>query len=685
MEKLKKNKRTLIRCVVIIGVIIIPLLYSWLYLGAFWDPYSKLDELAVAVVNLDKGAQINGKQMNLGNDMCDKLKEDGTLKFIFTDNQTAQEGIKAKSYYATITIPEDFSSCIASASTSDKHVAEISFLSNEKRNYLASQILSKAVLQIESEVRGDVNYEIVAQLCDQLKSTPDQLTGLVDGLGELSDGSQNIKDGTANLTDGTLQLKNGSAQLNQKASEFSSGVNTAKNSAAQLLAGTKELENGINKVTQGANQLDSATQNIDELRTNAKVLADSCNSFNQGMIQYTDGVSSLISSAESTSAFLINYVKSNPSIMQEPTFAAFVKQLSNPANAQNITALKGYTKQLQTASAQIAAGTKLLSDATLDIPSLKAGISQLTAGLKSVQNGASQVANGAGQLKNGLGQLYSASSQINNATNKLAQGAEKVDSGAGALDSGAQQLNDGIHNAKNEVNNTINSTQDKLASLDGLPDFAKAPVVKNEGAVYPVPNYGTAFAPYFLCLSLWVGALIIFFGIYLDADNKFKILSRSSEHKILRCVIYLLIGFVQAIVLGVVLKYCLGLTINNQLLYYFSICLFSLVSISIVQFLLVFFKDAGKFLAIVMLILQLTSCGGTFPMETVPKFFNILYPFMPMTYAVNLLKEAISGTASTFALQNVLVLLGILIFFVALTIVCGLIKNKKPVHQLAEN
>ncbi len=684
--KSKKEKNTFICCIVIIGVIIIPLLYSWLYLGAFWDPYAKLDELPVAVINLDKGVEINGKSRNLGNDMCDKLKEDGTLKFIFTDDQTAQKGIKEKSYYASITIPEDFSSCIASASSTDKHPAEISFYSNEKRNYLASQILSKAVLQIESEIRGDVNYEIVTQLCDQLKSAPSQLSALADGLGELSDGSQAIKNGTTELSDGTSQLKNGSAQLNQKTGEFSSGVNTAKNSAVQLLAGTKELEKGINKLTQGANQLDAATQNINELRTNAQKLAESCNTFNQGIIEYTDGVSSLIFSVETTSTYLTNYVKNNPSLMEEPIFAAFINQLSNSANAQNITALKGYTKQLQNASAQIAAGAKLLSDATTDIPSLKTGINELTTGLKSVQNGASQIVNGADQLKNGLGQLYSASSQINTATNKLAQGAEKVNSGASAINNGAQQLNNGIHTAKSEVNDTIHSTEDKLASLEGLPDFAKAPVFKNEEAVYPVANYGTAFAPYFLCLSLWVGALIMFFGIYFDPENKFKILSRNSDKKILRCVIYLLIGFIQAIVLGVVLKYCLGLAINNNLLYYFAICLFSLVSIAIVQFLLIFFKDAGKILAIVMLILQLTSCGGTFPMETVPKIFNILSPFMPMTYAVNLLKEAISGTASTYALQNSLVLIGILVVFIVLIIICGFIKNKNIVnHQLAEN
>jgi len=138
------------------------------------------------VVNDDKGATINEVERNIGKEMCDKLKEDGTLKFIFTDENDAKAGTEGKEYYAMIVIPSDFSTDIASAATTDKQTATISYSPNEKRNYLASQILGKAVLQIEVSVRESVNKEIVQQLADKLNSVPNQLTKLQDGMAQIN-------------------------------------------------------------------------------------------------------------------------------------------------------------------------------------------------------------------------------------------------------------------------------------------------------------------------------------------------------------------------------------------------------------------------------------------------------------------------------------------------------------------
>ena len=109
-----------------------------------------------------------------------------------------------------------------------------------------------------------------------------------------------------------------------------------------------------------------------------------------------------------------------------------------------------------------------------------------------------------------------------------------------------------------------------------------------------------------------------------------------------------------------------------------------MVFIAIVQLLIVFLKDVGKFLAIALLILQLTSCGGTFPMETVPKFFNILYPFMPMTYSVGLFKDTISGTGAIGLDRNSLVLIGILVVTMALTVLFTWLQNKGQARRAAE-
>ncbi len=737
--KFKFSKKTMIRIAVVVAVVILPLLYSYFYLGAFWDPYSRLDSLPVAVVNKDAGAVINGEDRNVGQEMCDRLSATANLKFVLTDESTALQGTEGDDYYAYILIPEDFSSDIASASTADKHTASITFSANEKRNYLASQILSRAVLEIEESLRDTVNSEIVGKLAGAIKEVPDQMSELQNGLTQLKEGSGQLSNGTKDLAEGTKtfsdklteyqtgvsQLKEGSGELidgtknlaegsktfSEKLKEYQIGISSLTEGAGTLSTGASSLDSGINKLLEGAQTLATSTEDIGQLSTGAQALASGAQELNAGLTQYTAGVDALIASVNSTSTFLTQYVtKVNPSIMKDPVFASFIQQLSDPANPQSITALQTASAQLNTASAQITDGAEQLSKGCQTLPQLKDAIATLSAGLNQAKTGSASLAEGAKALSEGIGEVNNATAKlssgaadlaagakaandgavklnkgigtVNDATAKLSDAAADITEGAAALEEGTTKLSDSLTTAKTGVDTAITDTNDQLDALEGIAEYAKAPVTVESEAIAAVPNYGTAFAPYFLSLSLWVGAIIMFVGIYLDTDGKFKLLSIASENKLARSFIYLLIGFAQAIVLAWILQNSLGLKVANPLMYYAACCLVSVVFISIVQFLMVHLKDLGKFLSLLFLILQLTSCGGTFPMETVPKFFNVLYPYMPMTYSVGLFKETISGTMGSTATKNILVLVSILIVFMALTIIFSGIKAKKKSKQV---
>lgn len=756
------TKRRVISFAVIAAVVIVPLMYSYFYLGAFWDPYSRLETLPVAIVNNDGGAVINDEERNLGTEMCDELTGKDDLKFTITDEATARKGTEGNDYYAMIIIPEDFSQNIASASTDDKQTATITFSANEKHNYLAGQILGRAVLEIEENLRGTVDESIVQELADNINSVPDQMTELQDGLTKLQDGAttlndgvSSLKDGAVTLTDGTgrlcdgataladgaIKLNDGATQLNDGASklkdgaaaladgsatfydklgEYSVGISTAKEGSSSLAAGATQLDDGIKKLQEGASQVVTATAKLDQLTSGAKTLAKGTNDFNAGLLQYTAGVDTLISTVTDTQTFLTKYVTTiNPSIMKDPYFSAFINKMSDPANAKSITTLQAASKSLKEASAQISAGTTLLSAGTESLPQLQSALATLSAGITKAKEGsaalsagsndlyaglikidsatvqlsegARNIAVGAATLSDGSSKLSNGTSDLSNGTASLSEGATTLSEGAATLNDGAIKLSDGtaklsdgsiklsegITSAKTGVDDTINDTNEKLTALDGIAEYAKAPVTIVKDNVTSIPNYGTAFAPYFMSLSLWVGALILFVGVYLDTEGKFKILSRASEHKVARSFIYLIIGFIQAFALAFTIKYALGLKIDNALLYYASCCLVSIVFISIVQFLMVHLKDVGKLLSIVLLILQLTSCGGTFPMETVPKFFNDLFPFMPMTYSVALFKESITNANTDHVLYNGGILFAILLIFMALTILFSVIKMKR--------
>ena len=168
----KPMAKTIIKAAVIIGVLIIPLMYSYFYLSAFWDPYSRLQDVSVAVVNLDKGAKINGKDRNVGKEICDHLEEDGSLNFHFVSEADAKDGLMNDKYYAEVLIPADLTDSISTASkNTKKQHAQIQYVANQKRNYLASQILESGMMPtIKETVNGAVNKEITATLTDKLYS-----------------------------------------------------------------------------------------------------------------------------------------------------------------------------------------------------------------------------------------------------------------------------------------------------------------------------------------------------------------------------------------------------------------------------------------------------------------------------------------------------------------------------------
>lgn len=685
MNKKLITKTNIIRVVVVIGVIIIPLMYSFFYLSAFWDPYSRLENLPVALVNNDAGAIINDQQRNLGDEFVDELIKDGTFKYVITDEETGKAGTEAADYYAMIEVPKNFSKNIASAATVNKQTASIIFSPNEKRNYLASQILGKAEMQMETSLRENISGEIVNNLTDQVAKVPGQLGTLNNGLTELANGSsklvtgsQTLADGTYSLQAGTQELASGSESLESGTQALAAGSQTLASGTQTLAAGTSEFASKFSDFNAGISSLKSGSEQVND---GANTLAAGTDQLNQGIQAYTAGVDTLIGNVNQTSAFISGFVGEHPELMQDPEFAAFIQNMASSDNAESIAQLEAAGSQLSGASDAIAAGTDALAAGTSNLDSgiatVSAASGQLNNAAESISSGATAVSSGASSLKSGASALSDGASTLTNGVYTLADGASTLADGATTLADGQKQLNNGITTAQDGVTTAITDANADSAKLDGLGTYVSEPVSVDDEIIDPIANYGTYFSPYFMSLSLWVGALIIFFGIYFDADEKFKILSRESSNKTARSFIYLLLGLAQAILLGGIIKYALGLEIAHTGLYFISVCLVSMTFLAIVQFCIIHMGDAGKFVALTLLILQLTSCGGTFPIETVPKFFQILYPFMPMTYSVVLFKDTITGAISGDYWYSFMILAIYLVVFFVATILLTTIKKKK--------
>ncbi len=712
MQALKKYKKF----AVVIAVILIPLVYSFFYLDAFWDPYSKLDKLPVAVVNQDNGATIGDENRNLGKEITDNLKNDKNLKWVVTSESDAKDGVENRRYYAMINIPGDFSKNISSAGESDRTQGNLIYTVNEKRNYLASQVLSRVTLEFKDKVSKSVSEEIVGTLLDQIKDLPDSLKELDNGLKEIKDGAELLYDSNGKIVDGQRKFNDGVTKLNNGLSEAKTGSNTLAKGTKQLSDGAelfyKSLSGGSDKITglvsgsntfmsglsnlnSGLNKLNSdittAAPQISQLTKGSSDLNIGVQSYTSNVDKYIESVNKVTQAQSGLATSIQKYVASHPEALTDPNFKDIISTLENSKSVPEQLKVVGeqlsaFGKQLNQGSGEIATGVSQLAiklgtategidklttgsnELNKSYPMINQGILETASSIKTASDKSKELASGASSVSAGVSKLSRGVSTLATGSEELSKNSGVILDGEAKIQDGLGKLKDGVTKASSGVSSSLLKADDKLDGTDGLKEYAADPVKITEKKVYGIPDYGTAFTPYFVSLSLWVGALLMFFAIYLDDEVRFRRFSSSSKG-FMRFFAYTFIGIAQALVLDVVIIKGLHLEVSNMGLFVLTSIIISLSFTSIMRFLLVQLKDVGKFLAVLLLILQLTSCGGTFPMELVPRFFNVLNPFMPMTYSVNALREVISGINDGFLAQNLIVLVAIMTAFLILNLV----------------
>ena len=748
----------------IIAIIVVPLLYSLLYLYAFWDPYAKLQDVNVAVVNKDEGAILDGKKVNYGKDIEEELKGNDQIGWVITSEDNAEKGLEGKEYYAKVVIPKDFSSKVMAAKDGAPEVAKIDFISNDKKNFLASQINSKVETELKANITKKIsgNYVEVAfdslykakdgltqaadgskQIYDGLSTVNEKVPELVDGANKLGDGSNQLANGQVALNDGIGTLMGGAKALNsgigqvyEKVPALSGGVNALAKGTGDLKAGTSEAAAGANQLADGsknlynaytgriypavgqlkagANQINqglaSGQEDIAKLNEGATLVTNNSDPLVAGYSELNKGVNELVAGvSDSTKATAMiqnlldraskstNDAEKNQLIQQAMQITQGI-QAKAVENAPKVKALTEGTKNFETSLNKYAAGSKALAAGTTELISnvggASKGVSQLNdglnglyasldpntsefglglkaiadntgnlnAGLNKLNAGASQLNDGTSALKFNIPELSSGITALYNGSNELASGSAKLADGSNQLVSGQKELNNGISELTSkvpELSDGVKKLYDgsdelktKLAEganemkeglvnpSDTMGEFVSEPINMNNDPINKVPNYGTGFAPYFIPLSLWIGAIMMFFVIptrVRDEENLSKF-----DRVVGKYFSYAFVGVLQAILVSVVVL-MLGLETSNVVAYIGTNIFLSLVFVSVIQCLISLLGDAGRLLGIVLLILQLTSCAGTFPLEIVPKFFKVINPFMPFTYAVEALREVISA------------------------------------------
>ena len=643
------------RKIVIGAVALIPLLYGSLYLWAFTNPYKTLDTVPVAVVVEDNGAMINGKMRNIGNEIKTRLKnqKDGSegFQWNFVNSAEANKGLKNGNYFMVATIPASFSKCIASAQYDTPTKAKLHVKYDQASNMLASQIGKTAFRTMRTEISEAIAQEYWEHMFAKVNSASDSLGVAANGAGALHEGSKSLQSGIDKIANGSNQLSQSLRKLQGGLGELQQGANTltqanvrSKEGAKYLAQKTQDLANGAQQLSEGTQRLSAAT---DEFYEGAQKLAASSNELEEhvkaGNAETKTKLAGLLMQAQ------------NPAVTKEDVLAnlqSLAEGLGENSNLleTNLSALTAGADRLSAGSLQIKGGADAISQG---VESINAGSNRLAAGANNLANGLAQVSNGSENLNNGITRAAQGSAKIVNGSNQLDSGVKKLSDNTPKLVDGAKKLHDGLKDAQ------------KSGKVNGIVQKSKmmsAPVSLEEHEYSHVENYGTGFAPYFISIALWVGALMATF--VLRVMDRRAILNGMNPLKsaLISLTPFVIMGVVQAIILMGVVQGALKLQIDNVGAFYALGIIASIVFMAIMQMIMVVFRIPGRIIAIVLLMLQITSSAGTFPVQMTPAFFRAVHPYLPMTYSIMGLRQAMSGKNSGEIVSGIgmLVLFGVI-------------------------
>ncbi len=312
-QEWKSLWRNKILMIVLVFIIAIPAIYTTLFLGSMWDPYGKLDNLPVAVVNLDEPVEYEGETLNVGKNLVDKLKDDGSLCFNFTDADQAERGLENGTYYMVITVPKNFSENATTLMDTVPKKMELDYKTNPGTNYIAMKMSETALEKIKTSVAQEVTKTYAETIFDKISEAGDGMKDAADGAGEIYDGTEKLSDGNKTISDnlktlseGTLTFKDGTSELKVGLSSYLDGVNQLSDGSTTLANGATSLLTGALKLNEGANSLSDGTKTLTSgtatLESGAKTLESGLKTYTDGVKQANDGAAALNSNSSALTA-----------------------------------------------------------------------------------------------------------------------------------------------------------------------------------------------------------------------------------------------------------------------------------------------------------------------------------------------------------------------------------------------
>ncbi|WP_062107283.1 YhgE/Pip domain-containing protein [Bacillus niameyensis] len=691
--------------VIIGGLAVLPSLYAWFNIYAMWDPYSRTGDLPVGIVNEDQGAVIRDKEIDVGKELVESLKDNKSMDWHFTDRTDAMDKVEFGDYYAVVIIPEDFSEQLATVVSDHPTKAQIEYYVNEKLNSVSPKITEKGattiVDQISSKFISTVNgviFDLFNELGIELEQNlPDiekfenyvfmlekdlpEINRMLNETMNDADSAENVlnkangmlpkakqytNDGLSTINKTTDYLDTAESRLKEMAPQIEKDLQRAQTVTKNISDFLNEVQNTnidlsqdntVQKDLEG--QINSAIQNLDTIEKSLKQLqeinAERPDQENQGVtndqidlaIQQTAELKAALQQmqgdADQLNKFLQNHNKD---------FDKILDRLHNTAEDTSVKLddfVKEYKDNIEpTVLNEVAKAKKTLSGAKGILVEIQSTLPEVERLISNTQK----------NLQEGKGKLDYASGQFPYVNTKVRELADKIRKVQGEAD-----LNEIIQLLQNDPS--------------AERSFFEEPVQLNENKLFPIKNYGTGMTPFYTVLAIWVGALLLISLLAVDVHNDGLYTGRQIYFG--RFMTFLTIGFVQTLIVTSGDLFLLNVEAEHPIWLIIFALLISFVFILIVYSLVSVFGNVGKALAIIMLVLQISGSGGTYPVVLLPKFFQIISPFLPFTYGVDLMREAVGGIVLERTLRDV----AILCLFGIIALIFGAFL-KEPINKMTK-
>jgi putative membrane protein len=638
--------------IALVFLLIVPLIYAGFFLAGYWNPYGRLDQLPVAVVNLDRGSKMDNKPIHAGKDFVEKLKENKDLNFQFVSQTDAEQGLKEGRYYMIVTIPEDFSQKVSTLMDDHPQPAQLVYKMNPGKNYVASQIGSTAMEEMKTKIANSITKSYADGVFTKFQELAKGLGDASDGAGKLNQGAADAQKGMFQLSDGLNRLNDGAERLQAASGQLLIGQQKLNQGIQGIKNGTLTLSNGIAQLSNGHQKLETG---MDQFIQGTKAWLDADEKLVQGQAKANETASDLKKQLE-------QYIQDHPEARQDPGFQKIVAISNGLARAEN---------ELNSGQAQLAQGAKKLAEGQVQI---EEGMNQFAEKMDQAVRGAKQLSDGTVRFAAGFSRWSQGFSALDAGIRNLANGEKQLDHGADKLADGLVRLTDG----SNELSAKLNEAAKKTSSVhndEERSSMFSEPVKLVKANISEVPNYGTGIAPYFLSLAFYVGGIMASNILPLGRRQDLKV--TGTVHFINKLGLVYSIGLIQTLIVDMVALFGFKLHVADTLMFILSSLMISFTFMTFILMLVTVFGLVGKFAAVTLLVLQLATCGGTFPGELSIPLLREIGELLPMAHSLRGLQDVISlGDWSDLQFQF-LILIGYLVVAAGIAWVASHLQHAK--------